>query len=118
MAYMKILYTGSESGQWAVLLKWKAGYVAAPHKHLSASHTFILKGKLEVRDGIYSEGDYVYEPNGVLHGATKALEDTEYLFICNGPVLFYGDDGLTNYLSWEELVRMQNAQPGEEAAVG
>ncbi len=118
MAYMKILYTGSESGQWAVLLKWNAGYVAAPHKHLSASHTFILKGKLEVRDGVYNAGDYIYEPNGVLHGATKALEDTEYLFICNGPVLFYDDDGLTNYLSWEELVRMQNTEPAKEAAVG
>ncbi len=86
-AFMKVLYTGSESGTWAVLFRWLKGYVAPQHKHLSASHTFILSGKLQVRDGTLNAGDYVYEPNGMLHGATTALEDTEYLFICNGPVL-------------------------------
>ena len=115
-AFMKILYTGSESGSWAVLLKWLEGYVAGPHKHLSGSHTFILKGKLEVRDGVLNAGDYVYEPNGMLHGATKALEDTEYLFICNGPVLFFGEDEFTIYLSWEELQRMQQAQAEKVSA--
>ena len=55
-------------------------------------HTYVLKGQLKVRDGILNAGDYDYEPNGVLHGETEALEDTEYLFICDGPVLFF-DDG-------------------------
>ena len=109
-AFMKILYTGSESGSWAVLLKWLEGYVAGPHKHLSGSHTFILSGKLQVRDGVLNAGDYVYEPNGMLHGATTALEDTEYLFICNGPVLFFDDDKFTSYLGWEELQRLQALQ--------
>ncbi len=106
-AYMKVLYTGAESGAWAVLLKWLKGYVAGPHKHLSGSHTFILSGKLKVRDGVLNAGDYVYEPNGMLHGATEALEDTEYLFICNGPVLFFDDDSFTGYLGWEQLAEMQ-----------
>ncbi|HXG17947.1 MAG TPA: cupin domain-containing protein, partial [Methylomirabilota bacterium] len=65
-AFMKILWTGSESGTWAVLFRWLKGYVAPPHKHLSASHTFILSGKLQVRDGVLNTGDYVYEPNGML----------------------------------------------------
>lgn len=108
-ASMKILYTGSESGSWAVLLKWQKGYVASPHKHLSGSHTFILSGKLQVRDGVLNAGDYVYEPNGMLHGETTALEDTEYLFISNGPVLFFDDEKFTGYLGWEELRRMQSA---------
>jgi anti-sigma factor ChrR (cupin superfamily) len=118
-AWMKILWTGSETGTWAVLLKWAKGYVAPAHKHLAASHTFILSGRLQVRDGVLAAGDYVYEPNGVLHGATTALEDTEYLFICTGAVLFFNDDGFTNYLSWEELERMraaQNATPAAKAA--
>jgi anti-sigma factor ChrR (cupin superfamily) len=106
-SFMKILYTGSESGSWAVLLRWLKGYTAAPHKHLSGSHTFILNGKLQVRDGVLNAGDYVYEPNGMLHDETTALEDTEYLFISNGPVLFFDDDNFTSYLSWEELRRMQ-----------
>lgn len=109
MAWIKVLWTGEESGRWAALFRWNKGYVAAPHKHLSAAHTFILKGKLQVRDGVLNAGDYDYEPNGVLHGATTALEDTEYLFICDGPVLFYNDDGLQSYLGWEELHRIRES---------
>jgi hypothetical protein len=45
----------------------------------------------------------------VLHGATTALEDTEYLFVCEGPVVFFDKDGITNYLGWEELQRMKDA---------
>lgn len=107
-AWMKVLWLGPETGRWAVLLKWTKGYVAPPHKHLSAAHTFILKGRLQVRDGVLETGDYVYEPNGMVHGATTALEDSEYLFICDGPVLFFNDDGFTGYLGWEQLQRMRD----------
>ncbi|MBI3249728.1 MAG: cupin domain-containing protein [Deltaproteobacteria bacterium] len=107
--FMKILWTGSESGSWAVLFRWLKGYVAPPHKHLSASHAFILSGKLQVRDGVLNAGDYVYEANGMVHGATTALEDTDYIFICNGPVLFFDENSFTSYLSWEELRRIQAA---------
>ena len=107
--FMKILWTGSESGTWAVLFRWLKGYVAPPHKHLTASHTFIIKGKLQVRDGILKTGDYVYEANGMVHGATKAIEDTDYIFICNGPVLFFDENNFTAYLGWEELRRLQAA---------
>ena len=119
MAWIKVLWTGEESGRWAALFRWNAGYVAPPHKHLSAAHTFILKGKLQVRDGVMSAGDFLYEPNGMIHGETTALEDTEYLFVCEGPVIFYDKDGLTNYLSWEELARMRDAaKAGEDASMG
>ena len=107
-AWMKVLWLGPETGRWAVLLKWTKGYVAPPHKHLSAAHTFILKGRLQVRDGVLETGDYVYEPNGMVHGATTALEDSEYLFICDGPVLFFNDGGFTGYLGWEQLQRMRD----------
>lgn len=107
-AYIKVLWVGPETGRWAVLLKWKKGYVAPPHKHLSAAHTFILSGKLQVRDGTLEAGDYVYEPNGMVHDATTALEETEYLFICDGPVLFFGEDSFTGYLGWEQLQRLRD----------
>ena len=109
MPSMKVLWTGAETGRWAALFRWSKGYIAAPHKHLSDAHTFILKGQLKVRDGILNAGDYDYEPNGVPHGETEALEDTEYLFICDGPIVFYNKDGLTSYLGWEELERMKEA---------
>ena len=116
MAYMKILWIAPESGRWAVLLRWKKGYVAAPHKHLSGAHTFILSGRLQVRDGTLEAGDYVYEPNGMVHGETTALEDTEYLFFCDGPVLFFDDDSFTGYLGWEQLQRMQDQAAAKAAA--
>ena len=95
MAWTKVLWVGQESGRWAVLLKWKKGYVAPPHKHLSAAFAFILSGKLKVRTTTYNAGDFLHETNGMVHGATEALEDTEYLFFCDGPVLFFDKDSFT-----------------------
>ena len=95
--YIKVLWIGPESGRWAVLLKWMKGYVAPPRKHLSAAQVLILKGKLHVRDDVLEAGDYIYEPNGMVHGATTALEDTEYLCISDGPVLFFDDEAFTGY---------------------
>ena len=112
MAWIKVLWTGPETGRWAALFRWKKGSVASPHTHLSDAHTYVLKGKLQVRDGVLNAGDYDYEPNGVLHDETVALEDTEYLFICDGPVVFFDDEGLTSYLSWEEMARLQAAAKG------
>lgn len=118
-SFLKVLWTGSESGAWAALFKWPAGYAAAPHKHLSAAHTFVLKGRLEIRDGELAAGDYMYERNGMIHDHTKALEDTEYLFICNGPLVFYDEKGITSHLGWEQMQRMKDAaapSPGEAKA--
>jgi len=36
-ANMKVLWASPETGRWAVLLRWKKGYVAAPHGHLSGA---------------------------------------------------------------------------------
>lgn len=108
-AWIKVLWTGSESGRWVGLFRWTKGYVAPRHKHLADAHTYILKGRLQVRGGILEVGDYDYEPNGVLHDATTALEDSEYLFVSDGPIIFYNDDGLSSYLGWEEMQRMKDA---------
>ena len=59
-AYIKVLWTGAESGRSAALHRWKKGYAAPSHKHLSAVHVFILSGKLQVRDTTLNVGDYVY----------------------------------------------------------
>ena len=44
MAWTKVLWTGAESGRWAALYRWNKGYIAPPHKHLAAAHTYVLKG--------------------------------------------------------------------------
>lgn len=111
-SFLKLLWAGAETGSWAALFRWPKGYVAAPHKHLSAAHTFVLKGRLELREGELGPGDYMYERNGMVHESTRALEDTEYLFICNGPLVFYDESGITSYLGWEQLQRMKDGVTG------
>ncbi len=118
MSRVKVLWVGRETGTWASLHEWKKGYTAPPHKHLAGAHAYILSGKLQVRDGVLNAGDYVYEPSGVLHDETKALEDTTYLFICNGPILFFDENGFTRYSNWEvmEKLRIQGAPAPMAAA--
>jgi hypothetical protein len=105
---VKVLWVGRETGTWASLHHWKKGYVAPPHKHLAGAHAFIISGKLQVRNGILNAGDYVYEPSGILHDATTALEDTTYLFICNGAVLFFDEKGFTRYTNWEVMEKLRS----------
>ena len=115
-AWTKVLGVGPESGRWAVLLKWKKGYVAPPHKHLAGAHAYVISGKLQVRTGVLKAGDYVYEPSGVLHDATTALEDSTYLFICNGAVLFFDENGFTRYTNWEVMEKLRQQQAVEVRA--
>ena len=83
---------------------------------MSAAFAFILSGKLQVRNNIYNAGDFLHETNGLVHGATTALEDTEYLFFCDGPVLFFDQDSFTGYRGWEQVLQMQTAQQARQAA--
>src|ERR1700675_1082207 len=104
---MKVLWVGRETGTFSLLIHWKKGHVAAPHKHLAGAHAYVISGKLQVRDGVLNAGDYIYEPSGILHDATTALEDTTYLFICHGAVLFFDDNGFTRYLNWEMVEKLR-----------
>ena len=113
---MKVLWVGRESGTWAVLIHWKKGHVARPHKHLGGAHAYVISGKLRVRDGVLNAGDYVYEPAGVLHDATTALEDTVYLFICDGTVLYFDDNAFTGFTNWETIEKMKEQAAPLKAA--
>ena len=73
---------------------------------------WIVSSKLQVRDGTLNAGDYVYEPSGVLHDATTALEDTTYLFIATAPVLFFDENSFTRYTNWEVMERLRASAEG------
>jgi hypothetical protein len=105
LAFIKVLWTGPETGHYAVIFRWLKGFVAPSHKHLSASHTYILSGQLKVRDTVLVAGDYIYEPNGMIHDATTALEDTDYLFIGEGALLFFEGETFTHVVGWEQMAR-------------
>ena len=103
--FVKVLWVGRESGRLAVLIRSLKGSVVPPHKHLGDAHAFILKGRLKVRDAELKAGDYLYESNGMVHHETIALEDTEYLFIMSGAVLFFDNTQFLGYQNWEEFHR-------------
>ncbi len=105
--FVKVLWVGRESGRLAVLIRSLKGSVVPQHKHLGDAHVFVLKGRLKVRDAEVRAGDYLYEANGMVHYETLALEDTEYLFIMSGAVLFFDDNAFLGYQGWEEFPRAQ-----------
>ena len=43
----------------------------------------------------------------MLHDATTALEDTVYLFICDGTVLYFDDDNFTGFTNWETIEKLK-----------
>lgn len=103
LSEIKPLWANGESGEWALLLRWKKGYVAPPHKHLGGVHVYVIAGSLRVRDCVMHAGDYMYEPNGMVHDVTEALTDCLHINIANGPVLFFDGGGITRYVSWEQM---------------
>ena len=52
----------------------------------------------------------------MIHESTTALEGSEYLFTCDGPLIFYDDSGVQGYFGWEELARMKSALGNSNAA--
>ena len=60
----------------------KAGYSMGKHKHNSASFRYILSGSIVVDGEQYSEGEWVFIPEGVEYDfATK--KDAKFIIMCN-----------------------------------
>ncbi len=111
MTSVKVLWIGPETGSWALLGLWKAGYIASRHKHLAAAHVFVVSGKMASGDVIMTAGDYIYEPAGVMHEATTAIEDTVQLFISLGPIARLDDAGsIINVTDWQDIESMRQSQ--------
>ena len=48
----------------------------------------------------------------MLHDATTTVEDTTYLFIATGPVLFFDENGFTRYTNWEVMEKLRASAEG------
>jgi hypothetical protein len=107
------IWTDAATGEWAVLYRWKKGFVAPRHKHLGAIHAYIVSGRLKLRDVELGPGDYIHEANGMVHDVTEALEDTLQLNVANGPLLFFSDTEITGVAGWEQMRKVaERARPG------
>ena len=79
-----------------------SGLIITGYGHLSDSLSAAV-----LTNGFLNAGDYVYEPSGVLHDATTALEDTVYTFTCDGSVLYFDDNSFTGYTNWETIEKLR-----------
>ena len=107
MAWVRLLWSQGETGRHAGIYRWKKGYAAPSHKHIGAVYVYVISGTLQVRDNVLEAGDFLFEPNGMIHHKTEALEDVDYLMLADGPVIFFDEDNFTGYFGWEELRRLQ-----------
>lgn len=113
-AFIKVL-SATPDGGWVVLYHFKQGYVVPQHKHLGGIHTFIISGRLQVRDAILKTGDYLWEPNGMVHDETMALEDCYYINIADGPLLFFDEKGFQYYVGWEQMLKLKRQTEAHNA---
>jgi 2,4'-dihydroxyacetophenone dioxygenase len=114
MTFVKMLWVGREINSWALLGLWKAGFVSGRHKHLAPAHVFVVSGKMVSGDVIMAAGDYIYEPAGVVHEATTAIEDTVQLFISEGPIArLDAHGGITSVTNWDDIEKMRHLHKDE-----
>jgi hypothetical protein len=53
----------------------------------------------------------------MVHDTTTFLADTDYIFICQGPQLFFDENGFTSYFGWEQRRQIEQAEAsGRKAA--
>jgi quercetin dioxygenase-like cupin family protein len=107
---MQLLRASAETGHWTCLFKCEAGSSFGRHEHLGAGEFYVLKGKVVVRGGpeeggmVSVEGDYVCEPNGVIHNENWFPEETIVYFSNHGPLKFLDDDdNVTMIVDWRAV---------------
>lgn len=95
---MQLLRAQPETGYWSCLYKIQPGACFGRHEHLGAGEYFVISGTAVVRGGVEKggitsvAGDYVCEPNGVIHDETYFPEETVVFFSNDGPLKFLDDD--------------------------
>jgi hypothetical protein len=109
---MRVLRTCQATGTWAVLYKVAAGTTASPHMHFGSSDSFVIKGKM-VGGRTLVAGDYVFEPNtNRVHEAAYFEEDTLYLYIHKGPLMYLDEKGGFKAMSdWNTIARIAEKRP-------
>jgi 2,4'-dihydroxyacetophenone dioxygenase len=105
-----VLRISKETGAWSALIKAAAGQVNAPHTHIGPADFYVISGGFDYRGGSARAGDWVYEPAGAVHEATRHSVDTVYLANVYGPVAFHdGKGGFSSILDWRAVQAMVDA---------
>jgi hypothetical protein len=74
------------SGAYALLMRYRAGWVASSHRHLAPAEFYVISGIMTYGAGAAPAGSFGVEPTGAVHTETRFVEDTLLLFRSAGPV--------------------------------
>jgi quercetin dioxygenase-like cupin family protein len=114
---VKVLRVSEETGSYTALFKAEKGTVNPPHIHLGPADFYVLSGVMEYRGGVSKAGDWIYEPNGAEHEATRHPEETIYLANVHGAIAFYGEASeeggerpILAISDWRGMKAIQDAQ--------
>jgi hypothetical protein len=84
MLEVQMLHWDPAGGSYSIMMHYKAGAVAGPHRHLAPAEFYVVSGLMEYEAGTAGPGFWGVEPNGAVHQATRFPEDTVLLFRCAG----------------------------------
>jgi quercetin dioxygenase-like cupin family protein len=82
----RLLHDNKEKQLMSAVVKFPKGYREPRHYHTQCGHSiYVLRGKLEAPDGVWTAGSFNYAAVGEPHGPFTAIEETEILFYTDGP---------------------------------
>lgn len=86
--FFKALHLDDPSGRATFILKIPKGCKADAHKHLASVEAYVIQGGFSYPgEGSVTAGDYVWEPQGVIHEpAADGEEDLILFVVAHGPV--------------------------------
>ena len=82
----RVLHDHKDKQLVSALIKFPKGYQEPRHYHTQCGHSiYVLKGKLQAPDGVWTAGSFNYAAVKEPHGPFTAIEETEILFYTDGP---------------------------------
>ena len=93
----QILRTCEKTGEWVLFVNMQPGAGFQAHRHEGNGQFFVTKGELIYDAGRAPAGTYGFEPLFAEHFNARCEVETEYLFIGQGTVIYYAEDGSIDY---------------------
>lgn len=112
---VQLLHWDRSSGGYALLMRYPAGAVALPHRHLAPAEFFVLSGRMDYEAGTAGPGFWGLEPTGATHRATRFPEETVLLFRCAGATARLNAEGgvigIVDGQTWHDLCAGAGSPP-------
>ena len=93
--YFKPLHLDDDAGKATILLRVPVGEAAEIHKHLAAVEAYVVQGGFSyVGEGSVAQGDYIFEPGGMIHEPVAEGDVDLILFVVShGAIAGLAPDG-------------------------